>query len=70
MVEQAVAEEQKQDPPKLEGAPAGKGASFSFGKQQPEEAAMASQEADGANQQLKETTDSMARDPNSDLMNA
>jgi hypothetical protein len=53
MVEQAVAEEQKQDPPKrvvkLEGAPASKGASFSFGKQQPEAAAMASQQADGVN---------------------
>jgi hypothetical protein len=49
MVEQAVVEEQKQDPPKLKGAPAGKGASFSFGKQQPEEAAMASQQADGVN---------------------
>lgn len=47
MVEQAVIDKQKQDPPKLEGAPAGKGASFSFGKQQPAEAAMASQPTDG-----------------------
>jgi hypothetical protein len=44
-----MVEEQKQDPPKLEGAPAGKGASFSFGKQQPAEAATAGQPADGAN---------------------
>jgi len=44
-----MVEEQKQDPPKLEGAPAGKGASFSFGKQQPAAAATAGQTADGAN---------------------
>lgn len=65
VVERAMAEEQSQDQTELEGAPAGKGASFSFGKQQPGKAAMASQPADG----MKQTSDSIARDPNNDLMN-
>ena len=66
MDEKAVVEERRQEQPKPEGDSAGKGASFSFGKKQPELAEMAGPAADG----LKQTSDSIARDPDSNLIAA
>ena len=66
MDEKAVLEERNQQQPKLDGNSAGKGASFSFGKKQPESAETANLAADA----LKQTSDSIARDPDSNLMAA